>query len=60
MHGGKYWLRQEQEGFEVFLTGDKNMPNQQQLAARSFAVLIMSAINWPPRPLLLHNRVRSL
>ena len=36
-----------QEGFEVFLTGDKNMPNQQQLAGRSFAVLIMSAINWP-------------
>lgn len=37
----------EQEGFDVFLTGDKNMPNQQQLAGRSFAVLIMSAINWP-------------
>jgi hypothetical protein len=37
----------EREGFEVFLTGDKNMPNQQQLAGRSFAVLIMSAINWP-------------
>ena len=37
----------EQEGFEVFLTGDKNMPNQQQLVGRSFAVLIMSAINWP-------------
>lgn len=37
----------ENEGFEVFLTGDKNMPNQQQLAERSFATLIMSAINWP-------------
>jgi len=37
----------EQEGFEVFLTGDKNMPNQQQLAGWSFAVVIMSAINWP-------------
>jgi len=34
-------------GFEVFVTGDKNMPNQQQLQARPFAVLIMSAINWP-------------
>jgi hypothetical protein len=27
----------EQEGFEVFLTGDKNMPNQQQLAGRPAA-----------------------
>ena len=35
------------EGFSVFLTGDKNMPNQQQLQGRSFAVLVMSAINWP-------------
>jgi hypothetical protein len=37
----------EREGFEIFITGDKNMPNQQQLGGRSFAVLIMSAINWP-------------
>ena len=37
----------EQECFQVFLTGDKNMENQQRLAHRSFAVLVMSAINWP-------------
>ncbi len=37
----------EREGFEVFLTGDKNMENQQQLEGRPFAVLVMSAINWP-------------
>jgi predicted nuclease of predicted toxin-antitoxin system len=37
----------ECEGFEVFITGDKNMPNQRQLKGRPFAVLIMSAINWP-------------
>ena len=37
----------EREGFEVFLTGDKNMQNQQRLEGRLFAVLIMSAINWP-------------
>ena len=36
-----------EERFDVFLTGDKNMENQQRLAGRSFAVLIMSAINWP-------------
>jgi len=37
----------EREGFEVFLTSDKNMENQQQLEGRPFAVLVMSAINWP-------------
>ena len=37
----------EDEGFDVFLTGDKNMENQQRLEGRPFAVLIMSAINWP-------------
>ena len=37
----------EREGFDVFITGDKNMPNQQQLTGRPFAVLTMSAINWP-------------
>jgi len=37
----------EREGFNVFLTGDKNMENQQRLEGRPSAVLIMSAINWP-------------
>jgi hypothetical protein len=37
----------EREGFNVFLTGDKNMVNQQRLDGRTFAVLVMSAINWP-------------
>ena len=37
----------EHEGFDVFLTGDKNMPYQQPLVGRPFAVLILSAINWP-------------
>ena len=36
----------EREGFQVFLTGDKNMASQLQLAGWPFAVLIMSAINW--------------
>ena len=37
----------EVEGFDVFPTEDKNMENQQRLEGRSFAVLVMSAINWP-------------
>jgi predicted nuclease of predicted toxin-antitoxin system len=37
----------ERERFDVFLTGDKNMDQQQRLEGRPFAILIMSAINWP-------------
>jgi hypothetical protein len=37
----------EREQFHAFLTGDKNMETQQRLGSRPFAVLIMSAINWP-------------
>jgi predicted nuclease of predicted toxin-antitoxin system len=37
----------EREDFDVFLTGDKNMEKQQRLEGRPFAVLVMSAINWP-------------
>jgi hypothetical protein len=40
----------ERERFNVFLPGDKNMQNQQRLEDRPFAVLIMSAINWPEAP----------
>ena len=37
----------ERERFNVFPTGDKNMETQQRLDGRPFAVLILSAINWP-------------
>ena len=37
----------ERERFDISLTGDKNMDKQQRLEGRPFAVLIMSAINWP-------------
>ena len=45
----------EREGFKVFPTGDKNMQNQQRLEGRPFAVLIMSAINWPVVRLHIHK-----
>jgi hypothetical protein len=37
----------ERERFQALLSGDKNMETQQRLEGRPFAVLIMSAINWP-------------
>jgi hypothetical protein len=35
------------EGFEVFVTGDKNLQNQQTIQGRTFAVVLLSAIHWP-------------
>ena len=37
----------ERERFKDFITSDKNMQNQRELMGQPFAVLIMSAINWP-------------
>jgi hypothetical protein len=37
----------EWERFNVFLTGYKNIENQQRLDGRPFAVPILSALNWP-------------
>jgi hypothetical protein len=44
---GKLLTLIEKESFNIFLAGDKNMDRQQRLEGRPFAVLIMSAINWP-------------
>jgi hypothetical protein len=34
-------------GFEVFLTADKNIQYQQNLAGRKIAVLVLSTPRWP-------------
>ena len=36
----------EAEGFKVFLTGDKNLSYQQNLAGRRMAILTLSAIDF--------------
>ena len=37
----------EDSGFDAFLTNDKRMEAEQQLQLRPFAILILSACNWP-------------
>ena len=37
----------EAGGMEVFVTGDRNLSYQQNLASRRIAVVSLSAINWP-------------
>ena len=50
----------EHEGFEVFLTGDKNMEKQQSLEDLPFAILVMSAINWPVVRPHIHSIIAAL
>lgn len=39
--------RGETEGFEVFLTTDKNLQYQQNLAGRRLAIVVLSTTSWP-------------
>jgi hypothetical protein len=37
----------EAEGFEVFLTTDKNLRYQQNLAGRRLVIVVLSTTSWP-------------
>ena len=37
----------EQEGFEVFVTTDKNLRNQQNLGGLRIAIVVLSSTSWP-------------
>jgi predicted nuclease of predicted toxin-antitoxin system len=44
---GRLLAAVEAAGFHAMITNDKQMDNQQRLLRRQFAVLILSATNWP-------------
>jgi hypothetical protein len=44
LKNGELLRAAEEDGFEVFLTGDKNLAYQQNLAARRIAIVTVSAI----------------
>jgi hypothetical protein len=37
----------EQEGFEVFVTTDKNLRDQQNFAGLRIAIVVLSSTSWP-------------
>lgn len=37
----------EREGFEVFVTTDKNLKYQQNLGGRHIAIVVLSSTSWP-------------
>jgi hypothetical protein len=37
----------EQEGFDLFITTDRNLQYQQNLASRRIAIMVLSTTSWP-------------
>ena len=46
----------EAEGFNVFVTGDRNIEYQQNLAARTISIVAITRNNWP----LVSRRVEEI
>ena len=47
MKNGDLLTRGEEEGFDVFVTTDKNLCNQQNLSGRIIAIVVLSSTSWP-------------
>ncbi|MBK5970380.1 MULTISPECIES: hypothetical protein [Thiorhodovibrio] len=47
LENGKLLAAAEADGFEVFLTTDKNLKHQQDLSGRSMAILVLETTSWP-------------
>ena len=46
LRNGELIAAAEQASFEIFLTGDKNLRYQQNLAGHDIAVLVLSSTRW--------------
>ena len=44
---GELSAKSEEEGFEVFVTTDKNLSKQQNLSGRKMAIVVLSSTSWP-------------
>ena len=48
--------RAEEAGYEVVITADKNMPFQQNIGGRLFALIVLGANRWP----LIETRIEDI
>lgn len=44
---GPLLTKGEAAGFQVFITGDKNIPQQQNLSGRTIGIVELARTNWP-------------
>jgi predicted nuclease of predicted toxin-antitoxin system len=47
LKNGELLRRAEEHGLDVFVTGDKSLVDEQNLAGRRLAIVALSANNWP-------------
>lgn len=47
LSNGELLAAAEREGFEVFVTTDKNLGNQQNLSGLKIAIVVLSSTSWP-------------
>jgi len=47
LKNGELLQTAEEDGIDVFVTGDKSLVNEQNLSGRHMAVVALSANNWP-------------
>ena len=47
LQNGELLSRAEAHGFEVFLTTDRNLKYQQNLAQRTLAIVVLLSTSWP-------------
>ncbi len=46
LENGDLLVAAEQDGFELLVTGDKNLSYQQNLAHRAIAIVVLPTIDW--------------
>ena len=59
---GELLARAEEEGFEVFVTTDRNLRDQQNLSRRRIAIVVLSSTSWPriqSAPALINQAIES-
>jgi len=47
LKNGELLRAAEKNGIDVLVTGDQSLPNEQSLAGRHIAVVVLSALEWP-------------
>jgi hypothetical protein len=56
LKNGELLRRAEENGFQVFVTSDKNLSYQQNLSGRQIAILVLATNYWPA----LRNHVQII
>ena len=56
LKNGSLLAAAEAGGMEVFVTGDRNLTYQQNLASRRLSMVTLSAVNWP----IVRNHLQTI